>query len=268
MLSIIALILSGFIYSQEFFIFSSSITSSNFRDAISDFPNVITNFKKTSFSPQFEFENLFIIQENITEDQIDNIEEEEYYGLGEFPNIFSFVEPQPINLGGDGKIKIKRKDTGEQYFLVYRNDDGSYNLEEIEKMKYIMRCSLDGTERKIPIRLVEILDAIQDKFGKNKEIILLSGYRSKPLNEITPGAAKNSLHLLGWAADIRIPGVSSKKIAVLARKLNIGGVGYYPRYGYVHIDIGKPRYWEKYQYSKKKNYAKKSKNQKKSKLIK
>ncbi|MCM8789831.1 MAG: DUF882 domain-containing protein [Candidatus Omnitrophica bacterium] len=49
-----------------------------------------------------------------------------------------------------------------------------------------------------------------------------------------------------------------KKIRDFARRLKVGGVGYYPRYGFVHLDIGKVRYWEKYQYSKKKrNYAKK-----------
>jgi uncharacterized protein YcbK (DUF882 family) len=168
-------------------------------------------------------------------------------------------EPPPINLGGDGKLKIKRKDTGESDIFVYRNADGSYNLSEIKRMSYIMRCSLDGSERKVPIRLIELLDAIADKFGKNREIILLSGYRTKPLNEITPGAARYSLHMLGWASDIRIGGVSTRKVKDFARKLCIGGVGYYPRYNYVHLDIGKPRYWERYQYSKKKRYAKKNK---------
>jgi len=247
------------LYSQNLFMVYISTYSSDFRDSVKDVVDVKLDFKKENDS-KFNFENLILSPsplENVSEEQISNIEEEDIEELGEFPNVFLLAEPQPINLGGDGKIKIKRKDTGESDVFVYRNSDGSYNLDELERMKHIMRSSLEGEKRKVPIRLVEILDAIQDKFGKNKEIILLSGYRTKSLNEITPGAAKYSLHMLGWACDIRINGVSARKIRDFARKLNIGGVGYYPRYNYVHIDIGKPRYWEKYQYSKKKRYAKK-----------
>ena len=260
MLYVFLFLFNGILSSQNLFVlFSSTNNISNFRDAVSDILDIKLSFKDLGISSEFTFENLFTSRiENITEEQINKIEEEDI-DITEFPNVFLFVEPQPINLGGDGKIRIKRKDTGESGVFVYRNSDGSYNLREVKRMKYIMRCSFDGLERNVPIRLIEILDAIQDKFGKNKEIILLSGYRTKPLNDIISDAAKYSLHLLGWAADIRIEGVSSRKIAVFARKLNIGGVGYYPRYGYVHIDIGKPRYWEKYQYSKKKKYTQKNK---------
>ncbi|MCX7647569.1 MAG: DUF882 domain-containing protein, partial [Elusimicrobiales bacterium] len=140
----------------------------------------------------------------------------------------------------------------------YRNKDGSYNEEELNKINHIMRCSLDDLEVKIPKKLIELLDAVEDKYSRKNGLVLLSGYRTKPLNDITPGAAKNSLHMLGWAADIKIEGVSSRKIRDFARRLKVGGVGYYPRYGFVHLDIGKVRYWEKYQYSKKKrNYAQK-----------
>lgn len=263
MLCILIFLLNGFIYSQNFFVvFFSTSNVCDFRDSLSDISDVRIDFKNFNNKfPEFRFENLLIgssFYENISEEQIKEIEEEDIESeLGEFPNVLLLREPPPINLGGDGKLKIKRKDTGESDIFVYRNADGSYNLSEIERMSYIMRCSLDGSERKVPIRLVELLDAIADKFGKNREIILLSGYRTKPLNEITPGAARYSLHMLGWASDIRIDGVSTRKVRDFARKLGIGGVGYYPRYNYVHLDIGKPRYWERYQYSKKKRYAKK-----------
>lgn len=198
----------------------------------------------------FSFNELLI--NNVNENDIKHIEEgEEEEG---FESIFDLIEPSPVNLGGNGNLTIIRKDTGEKVNIKYRNKDGSYNYDEIDKASYIMRCSLTGSKRKVPIKLLELLDVIEDKFN-NRPIILLSGYRTKPLNDITPGAAKKSMHLIGWASDIKIDGVSSRRIRDFARKLKVGGVGYYPRYGFVHIDIGKLRYWEKYQYSRKKHYS-------------
>jgi len=254
MVFVLLFLFSGFIHSQNIFLVSASTEVSNIRDVVID-KNIKINFEDMD-DKKFTFENLLINQQNVNEEEIKEIEEsgegEELQGF----NMPSLVEPPPVNLGGDGKIKIRRKDTGETGSFYYRNKDGSYNEDEVKRIRHIMRCSLDDSEIKVPLKLLELLDAIQDRFGKNKEIVLLSGYRTKPLNDITPGAAKKSLHILGWAADIRIDGVSSRRIRDFARKLKIGGVGYYPRYGYVHVDIGRARYWEKYQYSKKRNIAK------------
>jgi hypothetical protein len=87
-----------------------------------------------------------------------------------------------------------------------------------------------------------LLDAIEDKFGK-KGLTLLSGYRTPKLNGKTTGAAKRSLHMLGWAADIKIPGYSSTKVKKFSQKLAAGGVGYYPYKGFTHLDVGKSKYW-------------------------
>lgn len=247
-------IFNSFLFSQNLFFVSVSSSSryNLLRDTVSDKNlNFIDNYENEK---KFCFENL-LIKESVNEQEIKDVEESDE----EFVDIpYSIEEPEPVNLGGDGKITIKRKDTGEKVTALYRNKDGSYNEEELNKINHIMRCSLDDSEVKIPKKLIELLDVVEDKYSKKNGIILLSGYRTKPLNDITPGAAKNSLHMLGWAADVKIEGVSSKKIRDFARRLKVGGVGYYPRYGFVHLDIGKVRYWEKYQYSKKKrNYAKK-----------
>ena len=57
------------------------------------------------------------------------------------------------------------------------------------------------------------------------------------------GVAKNSLHIKGWAADIHVPGVALKKLHEYAVSLKAGGVGYYPSSGFVHVDVGRVRYW-------------------------
>ncbi len=110
------------LYSQNLFMISISTYSSDFRDSVKDVVDVKLDFKKENNS-KFNFENLILSPsplESVSEEQIRNIEEEDIEELGEFPNVFLLAEPQPINLGGDGKIKIKRKDTGESDVFVYR----------------------------------------------------------------------------------------------------------------------------------------------------
>jgi uncharacterized protein YcbK (DUF882 family) len=53
----------------------------------------------------------------------------------------------------------------------------------------------------------------------------------------------NSLHLVGKAIDIRIPGRPLSALRSAAMGLKIGGVGYYPKSDFVHVDIGRVRYW-------------------------
>jgi uncharacterized protein YcbK (DUF882 family) len=55
--------------------------------------------------------------------------------------------------------------------------------------------------------------------------------------------AKNSLHMQAHAIDIRIPGVSTLTLRDAALALHEGGVGYYPRSGFVHVDTGRVRTW-------------------------
>ena len=57
------------------------------------------------------------------------------------------------------------------------------------------------------------------------------------------GVAEHSLHLQGKAIDIRVPKRRLKAVREAAVKLEQGGVGYYPRSNFVHLDVGRVRYW-------------------------
>jgi len=57
------------------------------------------------------------------------------------------------------------------------------------------------------------------------------------------GVAKKSLHMQGRAADIRLPGVELKHLRLAALDLKDGGVGYYPKSNFIHVDTGRPRFW-------------------------
>ena len=55
--------------------------------------------------------------------------------------------------------------------------------------------------------------------------------------------ARNSHHTLGEAVDFRLPGISTRKVRDWARSIGLGGVGYYPSSGFIHVDVGKVRTW-------------------------
>ena len=178
----------------------------------------------------------------VTEQDIRDLEEGEGAGPEIIISSAPPEPPAPVDLGGNGKLTLTRHDTGEKVTVHYRDKKGGYDKAELAKINRIMRCSLDGTETEIAVKLVELLDAVEDKFGK-KGLVLLSGYRTLELNRTIKGAAEHSMHMLGWAADIRATGYSSTKVSKYGRKLWAGGIGYYPNKGFTHLDVGKPRYW-------------------------
>lgn len=168
-------------------------------------------------------------------------------------------KPKEIKLDGDGKITITRDKTNEKITVQYRKKDGSYDQDALDKIKHIMRCYDDnGTEHEIAPSLVEFADLIDDHFGR-KGLIMLSGYRT-PEHNRKEGGAKGSYHTLGWAVDIKIPGISVTQLYNYAAKISkskeIGGVGHYR--SFIHIDVrGSYKPWD---FSKKKQYKKRKKN--------
>jgi len=79
--------------------------------------------------------------------------------------------------------------------------------------------------------------------GVEQPIVLHSGYRTSRTNKATEGAALNSRHVVGKAADISVPGVTSVKLAGMASLLGQGGTGFYVGRGFVHVDTGDERVW-------------------------
>jgi uncharacterized protein YcbK (DUF882 family) len=97
------------------------------------------------------------------------------------------------------------------------------------------------------IKTIECLNLVDKKLGGRNEIHIISGYRSPTYNSLLVQngrhVAKQSLHRVGKAIDIVIPGVPLVKVRHAAVALKLGGVGYYPGAGFVHIDSGKVRTW-------------------------
>lgn len=201
--------------------------------------NSVTFLDQLTYSPDFPVEPATA---PVTEEDVRDLEEDEDSDAYLFISSAMAHVPEPVNLGGNGKLTLTRNDTGARITVRYRLADGTYDGDALARLDRFMRCRLTGYEVPMAVKLVELLDAVEDKFGK-KGLTLLSGYRTPKLNGKIPGSAKHSMHMLGWAADIKIPGYSSAKVRKFAQKLAVGGVGYYPYKGFTHLDVGKSRYW-------------------------
>ncbi|PCJ99856.1 MAG: twin-arginine translocation pathway signal sequence domain-containing protein [Zetaproteobacteria bacterium] len=144
------------------------------------------------------------------------------------------------------KIAFRHAHTGESFSGVYRVGD-KYLPEAFERLNYVLRDF--RTEEVFPMdpHVIDILSIIHRKTGATVPYQALSGYRSPKTNAMlgrkTRGVASNSFHMYGQAVDIRIPEYSTRKLRNAAKSLEAGGVGYYPRSNFVHVDTGSVRTW-------------------------
>lgn len=147
---------------------------------------------------------------------------------------------------GDGILGMHDIQTHEFFNVIYKDTQGRYDEEALAIIDHIFRCHGKQEEFPISLKLIELIDHIQDHYGA-KEVKVISGYRSPEhnarLRRRSRRVARESLHMEGMAADIEIPGVSPRKLSKFARSLNAGGVGYYNRRAFVHIDVGPIRHW-------------------------
>ncbi|MDH2999076.1 hypothetical protein A1D22_04265 [Pasteurellaceae bacterium LFhippo2] len=163
-------------------------------------------------------------------------------GASFLPNIASAIvsTPRPMTL------RIRSVNTGEYLEAPY--SAGGFGSSTLGRLNQIMRDRHTNQVRRIDPRLFLKMTQIQSRLGmRNSEIQLLSGYRSAQTNarlrSRSRGVASNSYHIQGMAMDFYIQGVPLARIKSAAESLNNGGVGYYPRSHFVHVDTGPARTW-------------------------
>jgi uncharacterized protein YcbK (DUF882 family) len=146
----------------------------------------------------------------------------------------------------DRSIKLYNTHTGEHLTATYWAKD-HFVKSELEKINHLLRDHRTGDVQKMDIKLLDLLYSIPLIRDTNKPIKVYSGYRSPKTNaklrKASEGVAKNSFHLKAQAIDINLPGTELKNLKKLATFLRRGGVGYYPKSGFMHIDTGPIRYW-------------------------
>lgn len=129
----------------------------------------------------------------------------------------------------------------------FRLADGSADLEGFADLTWLFRDWRDGNSvHWMDIRLFDLLATVQTYtslvLGQPAEMVLNSGYRTPGRNATIEGAAANSQHIHGRAADITVPGIALREVREVAEVSRAPGLGRYP--GFTHLDVGPPgRRW-------------------------
>lgn len=147
----------------------------------------------------------------------------------------------------EGSLSLVNTHNNERLAVTYRREDGSYDVDAINALNWILRCPLTNQQTVMDVRTIEYLNLLDKKLGGGNEIHIISGYRSPSYNSLlrdnSRRVAKHSLHLSGRAIDFAMGNQSLDRVRHAAVALRMGGVGYYPRGGFVHIDSGGFRTW-------------------------
>jgi len=154
------------------------------------------------------------------------------------PVLAEFVEERSVS--------FVHTHTGECLSAVYFRD-GSYDQVALSSLEYVLRDFRTGEVHSIDPALLDALFELQVRTDHAHPYQIISAYRSPKTNDglrsKSHGVAERSLHLQGQAIDIRVAGVATKKLRDLALAMKVGGVGYYRRSDFLHVDTGRVRSW-------------------------
>ena len=159
-------------------------------------------------------------------------------------NAKSIVMPDDV---ASYELSFRNQHTNESFSGIYRVGD-RYLPSAFKEINYIMRDFRENEVFPLDPRVLDILFMMKHKIGTDTPFEILSGYRSPKTNAMLSrrgcgGVARNSLHMTGQAIDLRLPGWKTSYVKKVARGLRSGGVGYYPKSNFIHIDTGRVRSW-------------------------
>jgi uncharacterized protein YcbK (DUF882 family) len=145
------------------------------------------------------------------------------------------------------RLRLYHTHTGEHLDIAYRLGS-NYIPEALDKLNTFLRDHRTGDVHRYDPRVFDLLSDLTKAVGRaNAEIHIVCGYRSPWSNEFlrrtTVGVAQNSLHMQAEAIDIRLPGTLTSTFRDAALALHRGGVGYYPKSDFIHVDVGRIRRW-------------------------
>lgn len=158
--------------------------------------------------------------------------------------VLAYLNPAGLQ---ERSLSLVNTHTGEHLKRLVYWQKGVYLEGSLDEISYVLRDHrTDEVHSMDPITL-DLMAAVSRKVGATRPFEIISGYRSpdsnRELRSKSRGVAKNSYHMKGMAVDLRLPGVSLKTLRRAAIDLRMGGVGYYPKTNFVHLDSGKARSW-------------------------
>ena len=125
---------------------------------------------------------------------------------------------------------------------------GTLRARSLGLLNRFLRDHYTGEVGVIDPQVFDLLHRVRQVLGSTAAFEVISGYRGPATNSLLRatrggGVASKSLHTEGRAIDVRLPGVALADLRDAALSLRAGGVGYYPRERFVHIDTGRVRHW-------------------------
>ncbi len=143
-------------------------------------------------------------------------------------------------------ISLSNAHTGEKFRGEYWFG-GEYLPQAFSEIKSVMRDHRTNETFPIDPRLMDVLFVLRHRLANQAAFEVFSGYRSPSTNallrETSNGVARGSLHMQGQAVDINLPGTRLSHLERSAITLKAGGVGFYPKSDFVHVDTGRTRTW-------------------------
>jgi uncharacterized protein YcbK (DUF882 family) len=165
-----------------------------------------------------------------------------------FASKLAALAPRPLPpLPCDRGLSFYNTHSGESATVEYCRA-GALVPESLVKINYILRDTLTNEIKEIDVALLDLLVRLDLAVPTEGPFHVISGYRAPSTNEYLRrhgggGVVANSLHLVGKAIDIRVPGVALRRLYLAAVDLGLGGVGLYPSEDFIHVDTGRVRTW-------------------------
>lgn len=151
-----------------------------------------------------------------------------------------------LNRESDRVLSFHNLHTNENLRCRYWSS-GAYDSSALEDIAFVLRDFRTGEIKAIDTDLLDLLTLVRRRLNTRQPYHIISGYRSPKTNAMlrvkSNGVAKQSLHMQGRAIDVCIPGTPLATLRRTGLALKAGGVGYYPKSGFVHLDTGRPRFW-------------------------
>ena len=157
------------------------------------------------------------------------------------PSLWASVHRTP-----ERTLSFTNLHTGEKLRTTFWAE-GDYIRDELKAINHVLRDHRSGDVHAMDPKLLDLLYLLQQSVAVKGAFHIISGYRSpatnRQLSARSSGVAKKSLHMQGKAIDIRLPGCELKQLQKAALALQAGGVGYYPKSNFIHVDTGRVRRW-------------------------
>jgi uncharacterized protein YcbK (DUF882 family) len=144
------------------------------------------------------------------------------------------------------RLRLYNLHTGEKLNAVYW-EEGHYVASSLAEIDHMLRDFRTGELHTMDPKLLDLVYRLQVALEDHGPVAVISGYRSAATNAMlarkSEGVAKNSFHIKGMAIDLRLPERRLSAVREAALAIGGGGVGYYPRSDFVHMDTGPLRSW-------------------------